>query len=101
MIDVNDLHPENAYCPIDVTDDGMVIDARFLQSQKTLFPIDVIFDVKFTFSKLVHPLNVSSLILVTPDGIMMDVNDSHPSNALIPIDVTEDGMIIDVRFLQL
>ena len=41
-----------------------------------------------------------SLIEVTPDGIVMDVNDEHPENALDPIDFTEDGMVIDVRFLQ-
>ena len=60
----------------------------------------MIFDVIFTFFKLLHNLNVKQSIKVTPDGIVMDDNDSHPSNALLPIDVTEDGMIIDVRFLQ-
>ena len=56
----------------------MVIDARLLQLQKALFPIDVIFDVMSTLFKLVHLLNVCSLIEVTPDGIVMDVNDEHP-----------------------
>ena len=78
----------------------MVIDVRFLQLRKVLFPIDVIFDVILTVFKLRHPQNVSSLIEVTPDAIVMDANDSHPLNARDPIDVTEDGMIIDVRFLQ-
>ena len=46
-------------------------------------------------------MNVYSSIEVTPDGIVMDVNDEHPSNALDLIDSTDDGMTIDVRFLQL
>ena len=79
----------------------MIIDVRFLQSQKALVPTVVRFDdVIFTVIKLVHPLNVYILIDVTPDGILMDINDSHPSNAQIPMDVTEDGMVIDVSFLQ-
>ena len=60
----------------------------------------MIFDVILTVFKLVHPLNVSSLIEVTFDGIVMDVNDSHPENAYFPIDSREDGIGIDVRFLQ-
>ena len=81
MTDVNDSHPENAKDPIDVTEDGIVIDVRFLQSRKAYAPIDVIFDVIFTVFKLIHPLNVFSLIEVTLYGIVMDVNDSHPENA--------------------
>ena len=57
-MDVNDEHPKNALDPIDVTDDGMVIDVRSLHFSKALFPIDVILDVIFTLFKLVHPLNV-------------------------------------------
>ena len=79
----------------------MIIDVRFLQSLKALFPIDVRFDVIFTVFKLVHPSNVKSSINVTPDGIVIDVNDAHPLNAWTPIDVTEDGIVIDVRLLQL
>ena len=79
----------------------MIIDVRFLQPSKALFPIDVMFDdVMFTVFKLVHPLNVLSLIEVTLDGIVMDVNDEHFENANDPIDLTEDGMVIDVRFLH-
>ena len=77
-MDVNDSHPENAYDPIVSTEDGMVIDARLLQSSKAPIPIDVRFDVIFTVFKLTHPPNVLSQIEVTPDGIVMDVNDSHP-----------------------
>ena len=86
--------------PIVFTEDGMVIDVRFLQFWKALFPIAVRFDVIFTLFKLVHPLNVKLLIEETFDGIIMDDNDEHPENALDPIDVTEDGMVIDVRFMQ-
>ena len=57
--------------------------------------------MKLTVFKLVHPLNVERSILVTLHGIVIDDNDSHPSNALYSIDVTEDGMIIDVRLVQL
>ena len=54
-MDVNDEHPENAYVPIDVTEDGMLIDVRFLQFSKALFPIDMKFDVILTEFKRVHP----------------------------------------------
>ena len=60
----------------------------------------MIFDVIFTVFKLIHLWNVPSLIEVTFDGIVMDINDEHPENASDPIDETEDGMVIDVRFLQ-
>ena len=53
-MDVNDSHPENALDPIDVTEDGMFIDVRFLQLPKALLPIDVILDVIFTVFKLIH-----------------------------------------------
>ena len=57
-MDVNDSHPLNAFDPIDVTEDGIVIDVRLLQPEKASFPIDVIFDdVKFTLFKLVKLLN--------------------------------------------
>ena len=61
----------------------------------------MIFDVTSTVFKLVHSLNVQLSIRVTADGIVMDVNDSHPPNASSPIDTTEDGMVIDVRLIQL
>ena len=99
-MDVNDSHPLNAWDPIDIIEDGIIIDVRFLQSLKTPFPIDVIFDVIFTVFKLIHPLNMLSLIEVTPGGIVMDVNDEHPEKAYSPILLAEDGMIIDIRFLQ-
>ena len=54
-MDVNDSHPENALLLIDVTEDGIIIDVRFLQFEKALLPIDVIFDVIFTVFKLEHP----------------------------------------------
>ena len=38
---------------------------------------------------------------MTPDGIVMDDNDSQFENAPTPMDDTEDGMIIDVRFVHL
>ena len=84
-----------------MTENGIVIDVRFLQSWKALFPIDVRFDVIFTVFKLIHPKNVVLSISMTLGGIVMDVNDSQPENAEDPICVTEDGMFIDVRFVQL
>ena len=55
-MNVNDEHPENALGPIDVTEDGMVIDVIFLQFSKAPIPIDVKFDdVIFTVFKLMHP----------------------------------------------
>ena len=49
ITDVKLLHPENAFDPIDVTEDGIVIDARFLQTSKALYPIDVMFDLIVVF----------------------------------------------------
>ena len=78
-MDVNNSHPSNAPIPIDVTEDGMVIDVRFVQLLKAHVPIDVIFDdVIFTVFKLVQLWNVLFSIDVTPDGIEMDGKDSHP-----------------------
>ena len=54
-MDVNDEHPENAYGSIDLTEGGMAIDVRLLQSSKAPIPIDVRFDVIFTVFKLKHP----------------------------------------------
>ena len=34
VMDVNDSHPENAYGPINVTEDGMDIAVRFLHWRK-------------------------------------------------------------------
>jgi len=53
---------ENAKEPTEFTEDGMVIDVRFLQLEKALVSIDVIFDVIFTVFKLKHPENVNALI---------------------------------------
>ena len=61
-----------------MTDDGMVIDVRFLQLLKALDPIDVRFGGIFTVSKLIHPENVFCPIEEIFDGIVMDVNDEHP-----------------------
>ena len=57
MIDVNDEHPKNAEDPIDVTENGMFIDERFLQFSKASIPIDVILDMIFTVFKPEKPLN--------------------------------------------
>ena len=72
--DVKLLHPENVLFPIDFTEDGMIIDTRFLQSLKASCLINVTFDDDiFTVFKLIHPENAKSLMSVTPDGIMNDV----------------------------
>ena len=57
-MDVNDIHPANACDAIDVTFDGMVIDARLVQLLKAYDPIASTFDVIFTVVKLVHPSNI-------------------------------------------
>ena len=56
-MDVNDSHPQNASELIDITEEGIVIDVRFVQSLKARYPNDVIFDVIFTVFKLKHSLN--------------------------------------------
>ena len=57
-MDVNDEHPLNTPFPIDVTEDGIFIDVRFLQSQKAKLPNVTSFDRMFTVFRLVHPENV-------------------------------------------
>ena len=66
VMDVIDSHPLNALPSIDVTDDGMVIDARLLQLQKANVPIDMRFDVTSTVFKLIHPLNAYLSMEDTP-----------------------------------
>ena len=61
-----------------MTDDGIVIDVRFVHPLKVYLPIEVRFDWIFTVFKLEHLRNVLSLIEVTPDGIVIDTNDEHP-----------------------
>ena len=46
---------QNAFDHIDETEDGIVIEVRFLQFMKAFSPIDVRFDVIFTAFKPVHP----------------------------------------------
>jgi len=58
VMDVNDSHPSNALAPIFLTEDGIDIEVRIVQLQKAYVPIDVSFDVIFTFSKLLHPRNM-------------------------------------------
>ena len=55
----------------------------------------------FTVIRLIHPLNAYSPIVVRQCEIVIDGNDTHPENALAPMDETEDGIVKDLRWLQL
>jgi len=73
----NPVQPEKTEFPIDVTEDGMVIDVKEEQPKKAPSPKDV-----------------------TDGGIIIEGKAVHVRKANSPIDVTEDGMISDVKSVQ-
>ena len=74
VTDVRPVQPSNAYLPILVTLDGMVIEVR-----------------------LVQPLNTKEAMTVSWlfSSNIIDVRPVQPSNALKPMPVTLDGTVID------
>ena len=73
MISSNDLHSENAYSSINVTEEGILIWMSEKHLSKVCFSIDV-----------------------KEDKISIFVNFSHPQKAYSPIDFTEEGILICV-----
>ena len=101
MIDDNDSHPWNASAPIDVTEDGMFIDLRFLQLRKEDLPIEVIFDVIFTVSKLIHSSNAYCSMVLTPSSISIDstssANSDHGVYELLQHDIVPVPEIVRIE----
>ena len=94
-------HPSNALSPIDVTEFGIVIDARLVQFQNAPLPIDVTESGIVIDARLVQSLNTLLPIDVTASGIVIEVSLVQFQNASLPIDVTELGIVIDVTVLSL
>ena len=108
MADANLLHLKNARYPILCTLDGIVIDAKLVQSSKVpcdivergvapVIPVDV---------KLVQPLNAFIPILVTDAGIVMDGKLVQPSNVdpaivtrtVVPVRSTDAKFVAFTKF---
>ena len=75
-MDFNVLHRENPFCPIEVTDGGMI-----------------------TRDKDKQPAKVAYSILVIDGGIVILESDEHFQNAIIPISVSEFGKLISDRLV--
>lgn len=80
--DVNEIcrseqHPSNAFSPIVLTEDGIVMS-----------------------ESLIHPLKAYDPIEVIEEGLLnvICLSEKHPSNAFSPIDVTEDVIVNSLSF---
>ena len=119
------MQPWNALLPIVVTELGIVIVTKLLQSRNALIPIFVTFSGIFIVTKLLHPQkvfwliavklllgsnvtevnlvqpwNAPKLILVTELGIVIEAKLLHPWNAYELIVVTPAGIVIEVKLVQ-
>jgi hypothetical protein len=90
-MDFRDEQPENAALPMEVTESGIVIELRLLQSVKTESLSDVATSGILNATRLWHPEKAAEPIEVTPSGISIDFKLEQPENAA-PIDSTESGI---------
>ena len=91
MIDERDLHRENPYAPISVTESGIEIDERLLHRSKALRPIFTTELGMVTDVRLLHPSKALPPICTTDSGISMDARSRLPLNAPSPLSVTDSG----------
>ena len=104
-IDVRSLQPENASCPIDLTELGMVNEVS-LQHQNAASPMDLIVLGMIVFLQPATSVLVEVSIialqlsresyLVLPGSTTIDSRLSS-ANAPIPMDLIELGMLIDIK----
>ena len=110
-MDLNAVHPLNAYAPIVSTVDFMVTTSRAVQPKKVLsamalmpegkakesrevqswnafFPIDVsrAEDLNWTDSRAVHPLKAPVPMVLRLAGITIVIREAQPEKALLSID---------------
>lgn len=71
------MHPQKHPCPIDVTDEGIVILINFEQLLNAFSPIDVTDEGIVIFSNKLQQLKVKSLINLTEDDIVISVKEEH------------------------
>ena len=81
----------NAYFSIVLTDDGIFIFSRLLQSAKDDSSIFVIDDGTITSFNNEHPINKQEMIVFKEDGIEILCNEKQLLKADDPIKVKEDG----------
>ena len=71
------VQPENAFSPMLVTLEGIVISLRLLQFRKDSSPILVTPSGIFTSARFVQPLNAPLLMTVTLEGIVISLRLLH------------------------
>ena len=104
--------------PIDVTEEGIVTEAKELQPEKALsrmlLPDTIVTCVRLEQPKYdfeaksagalsevgLTPLKTSLPIDVTEEGIVTEAKELQPEKAESPIDVTEEGIAIEAKELQ-
>ena len=87
--------------PKEVTDEGIIIEAKLVHPEKQLLFIEVteigiVIDVK-----LLHPENEANSSEFIDEGSDMDFKLVHNWKQLSPIEVTEGGIVMEVKLLQL
>ena len=91
----SDVHPENAFSPIDETLLGMLIPAMDVHPSNALAPMLVSPEGRHVHERIVQFLNAPSPMDVTVCGIYAVVMSEHPLNAPFPIDVLSISTLLD------
>ena len=95
----NDVQPENAFAPIDVTSSGMFIEL-ILVLENAEEPIDLTDCGMVIVVKLVQPKKALSEIFSRLLERFTVFNKLQSWNAFAPIDLTDCGMVIVVKFVH-
>ena len=89
-----------AYCPMEVTEAGMVMDWRLVLPKNALLPIEVTELGRLTDERLVQPSKAHAPIVETELPIDTPVIPVHPLKAKLPIAVTVFGIETEVMSVQ-
>lgn len=97
----NDVHPENATCPIFVTQSGISIEVKLLHSANVLAKTKFITLSGISIAvKLEQQLNAPISIFVTFSERLIDVKPVQCANAYRPIVIMLSGIEISIRISQ-
>ena len=86
---------------MEVTDEGIVTEARELQPWKALPPMEVTDEGIVTEARELQPWKARFPMEVTVMGIVTEVREVHCWKALSPMEVTDEGIVTETRELQL
>lgn len=86
-------HLKKGFVPIVVTESGMIICTNDLQPQNAQSPMDLTELQIEIICKERHSRKAASPIVVTDWGMVTSLNEKHHANASFPIDVTESGIM--------